>query len=94
MTIHDNEEKYISILKKSVCDRISVDINNNTINLIIDTNLVKSHIEDRASSDFQVYYFKTIDNESLFLTSSDFSDILKNGMHFKGLTTIILTDLK
>ncbi len=62
MTPYKNEINYIETMKTMVYDKISENINITTINYIVETNLIKSHIEDAASAKFQIYYFKIINN--------------------------------
>ena len=70
--MNDNQNIYIDLLKKSVYDKISILINDLTVDFIVKTDLVYSHIDDKASASFQDYYFRTLDNEELLLSRSDF----------------------
>ena len=90
----DNKDKYINILKKSVYDKISVDIDYLAIDSIIETDLIKSHIDDKSSSAFQVYYFKTIDNEKRFLDSPDFFRQFKKWYALQGIDNYFLDRLE
>ena len=64
--MHDNEKEYIDILKKSVYDCISLNINILTVEDVAKTDLIKSHLDNKSSSDFQEYYFSTLDNENFY----------------------------
>jgi hypothetical protein len=68
----DNITSYIDLLKKSVYGCISSAITLLTIEEIVRTDLVKSHLEDKISLGFQDYYFSTLDNESFYVNSTDF----------------------
>lgn len=90
----DNEQKYISILKQSVYDCISADINERTIDQIVKNDLVKSHLDDKVSAGFQDYYFSTLDNEKLFLSSTDFFRQFKKRYSLQGIDNNFLDRLK
>lgn len=70
--MNDNQNKYIDILKKAVYDKISILINDLTVDSIVKIDLVHSHIDYKTSASFQDYYFRTLDNEELLLSGSDF----------------------
>jgi hypothetical protein len=90
----DNEHKYISILKKAVFDKISADINKMGINSIVEIDLIKSHIDNTASANFQDYYFTTLDNEQQFYNSSDFFRQFKKRYALQGIDNNYLDRLE
>lgn len=90
----DNEKKYINIIKNSVYSKISIEINYDTVDSIISNDLVKSHLENRNSSNFQTYYFKIVDNENLFLNSSDFFRQFKKYYALQGIDNNYLDKLE
>lgn len=63
--MNDNVRNYISNFQQSVYDRITLDINEKTIAEIVKFDLVKSHLDDTDSANFQNYYFSILDNEKL-----------------------------
>jgi len=90
----ENEQKYISILKQSVYDRISTDINATTIDQIVKTDLVKSHLDDKGSASFQDYYFSTLDNEQLYYQQTDFFRKFKKQYSLQGIDNNFLDKLE
>lgn len=89
-----NEQKYISTLKQTVYDRISTDVNEKTIDKIVKTDLLKSHLDDKISADFQNYYFLTLDNEELFNNSADFFRQFKKKYSLQGIDNKYLDKLE
>jgi len=92
--MNDNERKYISTLKQTVYDRISADINEKTVNEIVKTDLVKSHLDDKGSAGFQNYYFLTLDNEKLYNSSTDFFRQFKKRYSLQGIDNNYLDKLE
>ncbi|MBV6462569.1 MAG: hypothetical protein HJHJAOHD_02745 [Flavobacteriales bacterium] len=92
--MNDNEQKYISTLKQTVYDRISADINEKTIDEIVKTDLVKSHLDDKVSAGFQDYYFLTLDNEKLYNSSTDFFRQFKKRYSLQGIDNNYLDKLE
>lgn len=92
--MNDNEQKYISTLKQTVYDLISGDINEKTIDEIVKTDLVKSHLEDKGSASFQDYYFLTLDNEKLYNSSTDFFRQFKKRYSLQGIDNNYLDKLE
>lgn len=90
----DNEQKYISTLKQTVYDRISADINKMTIDEVVKTDLVKSHLDDKVSAGFQDYYFLTLDNEKLYNHSTDFFRQFKKRYSLQGIDNNYLDKLE
>jgi len=90
----DNEKEYIDILKKSVYDRITLDINLLTIDEVAKTDLIKSHLDNKISSGFQDYYFSTLDNEDFYLSSTDFFRQFKNRYSLRGIDNNLLDRLE
>lgn len=90
----DNEQKYINILKKTVYDRISTDINEKTIDQIVNTDLAKSHLDDKVSASFQNYYFRTLNNEKVFADSTDFFRQFKKHYSLQGIDNNFLDKLE
>ncbi|MEP6794244.1 MAG: hypothetical protein ABJB16_07965 [Saprospiraceae bacterium] len=90
----NNEQAYIDTLKKSVYDRISADINDKTIDEIVKTDLVKSHLDNKASASFQSYYFLTLDNEKLYFRSADFFRKFKKQYSLQGMDNNYLDKLE
>jgi len=92
--MNKNEEEYIHILKKSVYDKISKAISDLTIPSIVKIDLVNSHIGDKVSARFQDYYFKTLDNEELFFSVSDFFRQFKTMYALQGIDNKYLDRLE
>lgn len=92
--MNDNEQKYISTLKQSVYDRISTDINEKTVDEIVKTDLVKSHLDDKVSAGFQDYYFLTLANEELYYSSTDFFRQFKKRYSLQGIDNNYLDKLE
>ncbi len=92
--MNDNEQKYISTLKQTVYDRISADINEKTIDEIVKTDLIKSHLDDKVSAGFQDYYFLTLDNEKLYNSSTDFFRQFKKRYSLQGIDNNYLDKLE
>ncbi len=92
--MNDNEQIYISTLKRKVYDRISVDINEKAIDEIVKSHLVKSHLDDKVSAGFQDYYFLTLDNEKLYNSSTDFFRQFKKRYSLQGIDNNYLDKLE
>ena len=92
--MNDNEQKYIATLKQTVYDRISTEINEKTIDEIVKTDLVKSHLDDKVSAGFQDYYFLILDNEKLYNSSSDFFRQFKKRYSLQGIDNNYLDKLE
>jgi hypothetical protein len=92
--MNDNEQKYISTLKQKVYDRISADINEKTIDEVVKTDLVKSHIDDKSSAGFQDYYFLTLNNEKLYNNSTNFFRQFKKWYSLQGIDNNYLNKLE
>ncbi len=92
--MNDNQNKYIDILKKAVYDKISILINDLTVDSIVKTDLVHSHIDNKASASFQDYYFKTLDNEELLLSATDFFRQFKTMYALQGIDNKYLDRLE
>jgi len=90
----DNEKEYIDILKKTVYDRITLDINLLTIQEVAKTDLIKSHLDNKISSSFQDYYFSTLDNENFYLNSTDFYRQFKKRYSLQGIDNNFLDRLE
>jgi len=89
-----NEQKYISMLKQTVYDRISTDINKKTIDKIVKTDLVKSHLDNKVSTSFHDYYFSTLDNEILYYNSTDFFRQFKKRYSLQGIDNNFLDKIE
>lgn len=92
--MNENIQEYISILKQSVYDRISAAINEKTVDEIVKTDLVKSHLDDKVSSSFQDYYFLTLDNEKLYYSTNDFFRQFKKRYSLQGIDNNYLNKLE
>ena len=92
--MNSNVDKYISRLIKTVYDKISIDLNDMNLDSIVKFDLIKSHLDNKASAGFQVYYFEIIDNENLFLTSSDFFRQFKRWYALQGIDNSYLDRLE
>ena len=92
--MNNNEQKYISTLKQTVYDLISADINEKTIDEIVKTDLVKSHLDDKVSAGFQEYYFLTLNNEELYNSSTDFFRQFKKRYSLQGIDNNYLDKLE
>jgi len=90
----DNIKKYISTLKQTVYDQISADINDKTIDSVVENDLVKSHLDDKVSAGFQDYYFLTLDNEKLYYSSTDFFRQFKKRYSLQGIDNNYLDKLE
>uniref|UniRef100_A0A832DGS9 Uncharacterized protein n=1 Tax=Ignavibacterium album TaxID=591197 RepID=A0A832DGS9_9BACT len=90
----DNVKKYINILKQTVYDQISADINDKTIDSVVESDLVKSHLDDKVSAGFQDYYFLTLDNEKLYFSSTDFFRQFKKRYSLQGIDNNYLDKLE
>jgi len=90
----DNVKKYINILKQTVYDQISADINDKTIDSVVENDLVKSHLDDKVSAGFQDYYFLTLDNEKLYFSSKDFFRQFKKRYSLQGIDNKYLDKLE
>lgn len=80
-----NEEQYIAFLKQKVFNKISLELNENSINHIVKIDLYDSHIKDKISSSFQEYYFRTLNNDVDFLNSEIFFKQFKSRYSLQGI---------
>jgi|GEM_PF-1594265 len=88
------EQTYIDKLKALVYNHISEDINENTIEKIVDIDLVRSHIEDVKSANFQSYYFETLNNEEHFFQTDNFFKKFKKEYALQGIDNNFLDKLE
>lgn len=89
-----NETNYINILKKRVCDSISNYINVTNIDSIIEKNLIETHLKKKQSEDFQLYYFKTLNDEYHYLNTDDFFKQFKKRYSLQGIDNDFLERLE
>jgi len=89
-----NEQEYLFKLRQKVFDQILNDINKSTIDEIVKKDLVKSHLDNKASSDFQNYYFFTLDNEEHYFNSNDFFKQFKKRYALQGIDNNFLYKLE
>jgi len=66
------EQNYIETLKLAIFNKISSEINEKSIDQILKIDLYKSHISNKNLGAFLLYYFKTLQNEELFLKTAFF----------------------
>jgi len=92
--MNNNEQKYISILKQVVYDKISGDINEQTIEDVVINYLYNSHIAEKQSANFQVFYFKTLNNEKSFFIDNDFFRQFKKQYSLQGIDNGYLDSLE
>lgn len=92
--MNDNVRNYISNFQQSVYDRITLDINEKTIAEIVKFDLVKSHLDDTDSANFQNYYFSILDNEKLYYSSTDYFRQFKKMYSLQGVDNNYLDDLE
>lgn len=85
-----NEQIYIENLRKSVIDRISDAINEESIDQIV--NLVKSRIDDKTK--FHSYYLEIVDKEEYFLDAGNFFRTFKNEYSLQGIDNNFLDNLE
>jgi hypothetical protein len=93
-TMNRNEQEYINTLRKSVYDRISAEINDETIDLIVQKDLVKSHLKNKASVSFQKYYFSILSNKRHCTASVDFFRQFKRRYSLQGIDSRYLDKLE
>lgn len=91
--MNENTEQYLLFLKQKVKDKISSSINFKTIEHIVELDLYQSHIEEKNSSTFQQYYFKTLNNEDFFLNNNFFKQF-KNKYSLQGIDNNYLEKLE
>lgn len=89
-----NEEQYISFLKEKVFNKISFELNENSVNKIVQIDLYNSHLKDKISSSFQEYYFKTLNNDVDFLSSQNFFKQFKSRYSLQGIDNEYLDRLE
>ena len=89
-----NEEQYITFLKQKVFKKISTEINENSIDRIVQIDLYDSHIKDKISSSFQQYYFATLDDKINFLSSQNFFKQFKSRYSLQGIDNEYLDRLE
>ncbi|SEO79117.1 hypothetical protein SAMN05444671_1413 [Flavobacterium sp. CF108] len=89
-----NEEQYIIFLKQKVFKKISTELNENSIDRIVQIDLYDSHIKDNISSSFQKYYFETLNNEINFLSSQNFFKQFKRRYSLQGIDNEYLDRLE
>jgi len=88
-----NEHDYINKLKETVYLKISNEVNPDTIKLIVNDDLYDRHKKDKKSASFQVYYFKTLNNETLYLSSDKFFQEFKKQYSLQGIDNEYLDTL-
>ena len=89
-----NINSYITKLERIVYVKISEEINEKTIDRIVDEDIYNSHIKNKKSADFQNYYFKTLKNETNFLGSSNFFREFKMQYALQGIDNNYLDKLE
>jgi len=88
-----NINSYITKLEQIVYEKISEEINEKTIDRIINENLYNSHIKNIKSANFQNYYFETLNNENMFFNSSNFFRQFKMQYALQGIDNNYLDNL-
>lgn len=73
-------ERHIETVKQ----QISTDINNMTIDNVVETSL-RFHLTNKSSISFQNYYFSTLTNEDYFLSSPTFFREFKKMYSLQGI---------
>jgi len=91
--MNENAEQYLQFLKQKVKDKILSSINSKTIDQIIEVDLYLSHIKEKKSSAFQEYYFKTLNNEDIFLNNIFFKQF-KSKYSLQGIDNNYLDKLE
>lgn len=94
ITMKENSETYSNLLIQSVYDKISNEINEKTIEYIVNVDLYKSHIAEKKSANFQDYYFRILNNEELYFASSNFFHQFKQYYSLQGIDSKYLTGLE
>ena len=87
------EMQYFEDLKKSVIEKISEEINEKMLSSII-ANDIAFHIEDRASSKFQRFYFDSVNNPDYYYKSNDFFKQFKSNYSLQFITNQYLEVLE
>ena len=90
MTI--NQEGYFQILENQVYQRILQEVNDKTADDIV-YRLSKFHLEEKTSSSFQRYYFKTLNNEQKYL-ADNFFKVFKSKYSLQGISNDYLERLE
>lgn len=93
MNKDNNIETYISQHITSILEKITNDINGNTVDEIVQKNL-KYHSINNNSSSFQKYYFETLENKTRFLSSKTFFHEFKRRYSLQGLDKTYLDYLE
>jgi len=89
----NNTIQYIEKLEQLVYQKISEEINVTTRTESFD-ECFGFHISDTKSSNFQRYYFRTINNDELFLNSTDFFRQFKTQYSLQGIDNLFLSKLE
>jgi hypothetical protein len=89
-----NINSYFERLVQEVYDTISTAINENAIYNIVVKDIYKSHVEEPNSARFQQYYFRTINNETKYLSSTNFFREFKTKYALQGIDNDFLDQLE
>ena len=90
----DHLNQYLSFLESKVYTIISFEIRKNDIQTLVSNNLYKAHIENKTSASFQEYYFRTLNNDSDFISSNDFFRQFKKRYSLQGIDNGFLDKLE
>jgi hypothetical protein len=92
--MNTNIDKYIVNLEENIYDIISHTFKEDGIDQIVKRDLYESHVLENRSAKFQEFYFSTIKNENLYLTSVDFYRQFKKQYSLQGIDNNYLDNLE
>lgn len=75
---------YLEDLEKEIIKRISEVINEKTLSSVINNDLA-FHIKDKSSSNFQQFYFRSLNNPDFYFGSNDFFKQFKSNYSLQGI---------
>ncbi len=84
---------YLEALKQSVKRKISVLIDNRTVEQVAN-DAFTFHFKDKGSLAFQNYYRETVDNREWFLNTPNFFRVFKQKYSLQGIDNAYLDDLE
>lgn len=86
------QSTYIEKMKETICDLISKEIKNETLDQIVSVDIVETHLNNQSSARFQSYYFEILKNEEAFY-QADFFRNFKSRYGLQGIDNNFLNQL-
>jgi hypothetical protein len=92
--MNTNTNNYIHYLEDNIYRVISINVNIDNIDQIVEKDIYSSHVLEPKSAKFQKYYFSTVNNEQYYYSSSEFFRVFKKQYSLQGIDNSFLDQLE